>query len=397
MQINWRLLAAAVQAIGFIIVIFHTDSAPAASQCFIWTEDISEKRGARLKGLLTEKSFAALEDELQARQLKIESGVESDEPLRMDYEAAFQSDANIEPLLTEWIRLYPRSYPARLARARHYVASGYAKRGAKFSSETSEEQRAAMRQEFQKAVVDLNDALQLTKQPTLAYTQLIMVGRASAENNVANLVKYANDNFPKSLATKVAASFALSPKWGGSMEHLDWLITSAEGANMAANQIATLKYRVELAKADHYNVVTKQMARAAVHYLRAAELCENYAAWDGAIRTSYDIEDWTTLIAAADNLLKLYPSHARTFARRGWAYEQTDRMARAIKDYEIAATLGDSWTQNKLGWLLWQGTEVKRDVIKARQLFKRAAAQGNETAQANLVALDAEASANRRK
>jgi TPR repeat protein len=349
-----------------------------------------KERGSHLKGLLKEKHYAALEDELQSRQLQIQRGEVSDELLRLDFESAFDSDPAIEPLLTEWISSYPHSYVARTARAFHYVAAAYSKRGTEFVSATSEEQFNAMEQQFKKASLDLNKALLLSEKPTLAYAEQISLARASCNyGTVAQVLRAANKKCPKSLAIKVAGAFALNPKWGGSFEELDQLVAFAEAAGMDVKEIAVLKYRIEIEKGNYFEVVTKQKSRAATHYRSAGELCEAYLPWENAIRTSYSIDDWANVIVAADRLLKLNPKNSDTIQRRGWAYENTKQMALAVKDYKTAAEMGNPWAQNKLGWILWQGTDLPKDVARAKKLFEQAAAQGNKNAQANLKALNA--------
>ena len=351
-----------------------------------------KERGARLKGLLTKKLYAALDDELQARQSKIERGEGSDELLRLDFDAAFDSDPAIEPLLSEWIRVSPRSYPARLARAYHYVNFGYSKRGSGFSDKTSEEQFEAMAQQFGKARADLNEAVRLSDKPTVAYAKEFFIARSHgpAGGTVSEILADANRKFPKSLAIKVAAASALNPKWGGSLDDLDRLFSYAQKAQMSADDLAVLRYRIELEKGDYYEVVTRQMANAAMHYQLAGEVCESANAWSNAVRVSYGIEDWANVIVAANRLVKLDPTDGAAFQRRGWGYEKTKRMDQAVKDYEIAAGIGVPWAQNKLGWILWQGVDAPKDVAGARKLFELAAASGDKNAPTNLRALNAE-------
>jgi tetratricopeptide (TPR) repeat protein len=364
----------------------------AAEKCdLLIPSDQFQARGARFKKLLKEKMYAALEDEMQSRQLRIENGGYSDELLRLDIHAAFDSDPAIEPLLGEWIRTYPKSFVARMARARHFVSSGYDKRGSAFANKTSQEQLTAMRLQFEKAAVDLGEALKLSKTPTLVYAERIFVARAiGGEGVVAYLVEDGNRQFPQSLAIKVAAAFALNPKWGGSLEELDQLAASAQGTRMDSGAVRVVKYRVEMEKANYYEIVTKQKARAAEHYRMAGSHCEFGEPWRNAMRMTYDIEDWSGLVTAANRMLELHPTDSGSLQRRGWAYEKLDRMKDAIKDYEAAAALGGSWAQNKLGWMLWQGKGMVKDLPRARRLLEQAAEQGDKNARANLNGLNAE-------
>jgi len=379
--------------LSFVLVhVALPEAAIGAPKCdSLLTKAQVKERGARLKGLLAKKLYAALDDELQTRQSKIERGEDSDELLRLDFDAAFDSDPAMEPLLSEWVSLRRRSYPAHVARAYHYVNSGYAKRGSGFSDNTSEEQFDAMKQQFGKARADLNEAARLSEKPTIANAKEFFVARSRAYDagTASEILAEANKKFPTSLAIKVAATSALNPKWGGSFDELDRLFSFAQTARMSADDLAVLKYRIELEKGDYYEVVTRQMANAATHYRLAGEACESANAWVNAMRVSYAIEDWANVIVAASRSLNLDPTDGYSFQRRGWAYEKTKRMDQAVKDYETAAGIGIPWAQNKLGWILWQGTDAPKDLARARKLFELAAASGDSNAPVNLKALNA--------
>jgi len=90
---------------------------PAVPKCddFLLIERQYEARGDHFRSLLNAHRYAALQDELGARQARIEAGQESDETLRLDLTASFNRDPAQEPLLSEWIRAYPNSYVAHLA------------------------------------------------------------------------------------------------------------------------------------------------------------------------------------------------------------------------------------------------------------------------------------------
>ena len=387
-----RVTLACFELIVLFCSVVYAQNAIAEDRCDLLLSDSQLKEnGSHIKELLKQKKYAALEDEFKTKQDMVERGEYSDELLRLDFDAAFDSDPEIEPLVSEWAREYPASYAALVARAFYYVSSGYAKRGHEFVNETSREQLAAMERQFGLAAADLKTAISMTKKPTVAYAETIFLARASSSHGSArSFFRRANRRFPKSLAIKVTAAYAFNPKWGGSFEELDQLVAAASEAKMKPNEIAVLKYRVEMEKANFFEVITKQKRRAAAHYRLAGNICEAYWPWENVTRTSYDLEDWPSVIAAAGHLIQLDPTNGYAFQRRGWAYEKTDRMAEAVKDYEVAAEIGMPWAQNKLGWMLWQGIDVPKDVRRAEELFIKAAAQGNENAPANLRDLMAE-------
>jgi TPR repeat protein len=74
---------------------------------------------------------------------------------------------------------------------------------------------------------------------------------------------------------------------------------------------------------------------------------------------------------------------------RAWLYEsQLKDDVKAIKDYQVAADLGNAYAQNRVGWWHLTGKGVAKDLNRASQWFKLAAAQGNDNAIANLKYID---------
>jgi tetratricopeptide (TPR) repeat protein len=351
----------------------------------------SKDRVSHLQSLINDKAYSALEDELGARLLRIDNGTESDVTLWNDMIATFTGSPAMEPLLTGWVAAYPKSYLARMARARHFYALGFQKRGSAFADKTTEEQFNAMRQEFIKSTADLQAAVALNNKPTLAYAQSIAVAASISEHElVAKLIQEAETKFPKSLAIRSVAAAYSHPKWGGSLEELDQIASSAAAAGMGAADLRFVNYRVEMEKGNYYEVVTKQNGRAVEHYRSAGNICESENPWRYSIRLSRQIEDWPVLLETSNRLLEIVPSDTSGLENRGWALEKSNRIKDAMPDYVAAAELGSSWALNKAGWLYWRGESVTKDVPRARRYFEQAAAKGNQTAIANLAGLNAE-------
>lgn len=202
----------------FFVATLYPQHAPAVEKCnSMLSPSELNAHGTRLKQLLKGKAYAALEDEFQNRQLQVVNGKLSDQLLRADIDVAFDADPAQEPLLSEWVHSYPRSFFARIARAEHYISTGYQKRGSEFASKTTEEQFLAMRQLFEKANDDLEYALNLSKTSALVYVYKISITGAGGDHAaMANLIQDAQSRFPKSLAIRLMAANYLNPKWGGS-------------------------------------------------------------------------------------------------------------------------------------------------------------------------------------
>jgi TPR repeat protein len=71
----------------------------------------------------------------------------------------------------------------------------------------------------------------------------------------------------------------------------------------------------------------------------------------------------------------------------GRAHEADRNYVEARRNYEKASSLGDLYAMTNLGWLSVYGLDGPADVEKGRQLFEKAALQGNHSAQASLAFL----------
>jgi tetratricopeptide (TPR) repeat protein len=128
----------------------------------------------------------------------------------------------MEPRLTEWVRLRPRSVPALLARANYYRASGWHERGTGYARETSAEQFARMRSFFERSITDLTKAHRLDSTSIVAYRQMIDIATSDGDRRSSTeLVRQALKLQPYSFVLRAAHMYSLLPRWGGSYEAME--------------------------------------------------------------------------------------------------------------------------------------------------------------------------------
>jgi tetratricopeptide (TPR) repeat protein len=339
----------------------------------------------RIRQLLKEKKFGAVEDELGDKLKRYERGAYSDLALYTTIYEAMDKQPALEPILAQWVNEQPRSSMARLLRAAYHVSAGYAKRGGERANKTSLEQFAAMRAEFDKALSELEVSLRLRPNSALPRALLIEIARSTVgPDAVRALLLDAERLDPSNQAARQAAVFALEPRWGGSLEDLDAMALRWSIAPISAPRLRFLQYRVELQKGSHFYVFAKEKSKALVHYRRAARICTSADALWRASHAAYDLEDWDASLEVLDELLRLSPDRGTAWERRGWAKEKLGRTGEAIRDYEKAAAMGEAWSQAKFGSLLMTGAGVPKDLDRARQLLEAAAAKGDSTARHHL-------------
>ncbi len=340
---------------------------------------------ARLRFLLKEKNFAALEDELNEKLTRYEQGQYSDLSLFRDMKSAVEKDVSLEPLLAQWVAAKPKSYFARVMKGLQHSYTAFEKRGSNFADKTSVEQMSAMRNEFDKALVEYKAALEIKPKFAIAMAGIMSPARAlgGAEATTDVMTRSERED-SQNLSARNEAIFSLAPKWGGSFEALDAIVVRANQAKLSEASLRYLRYRVESEKANHFEVVTKEKNKSIQAWRRAAAHCTAVEIpWSNISRLATDIEDWATVQETANRAIAVSNSPT-AIQRRGWASEKLGQMPDAIKDYQAAADLGEPWSQARLGYFYMLGQHVPKDVLKARALLESAIAKGNAHARQSL-------------
>jgi tetratricopeptide (TPR) repeat protein len=342
----------------------------------------------RLRQLLRKKEFVAVQDEFDDRLRRYEKGEFNDLNLYNIAKDSVRNEPGLDPIFSEWTKLNPGSFAAHFLSAVYHVEAGYTKRGSELADKTSMEQFQAMEAEFKAGMADLKSAKELRPKLGLVHAPAIKIARSIAGPEASRaMLAEAETVDPRNVSARYAAIAALDVRWGGSLEDLDGIVERAAKSPVPVPSQRYLKYLVEETKADHFRYITKEKTRAMAHYLQAARVCASPNALWSASTMAFDLQNWQAVINTVNDYLALQPRGV-AWERRGWAQEQLGHMDLALPDYEKAASSGQAWAQNKLGYLYMTGKGVPKDIARARQFFELAAAKGNVNAKANLDLLN---------
>lgn len=362
---------------------FAADDAHVCNDFYARDETASVRK--KMLELLREKNYPGLKDALDDRLARFAKGELSDLVLSQTLSFADRAEPDLEPLLDEFLRVGNSDFNAHMARGRYHLSVGYKMRGKEFSSKTSDEQIKRMSIAMRKAAKDFEASAKLDPGSILPLVSRIdIAANMESIDQVLVTVARADKLSPNNLAVRINAAQFLDGRYGGDFANLDKLINGAKSAGISVKNLRVLQYVVELHKGRYLHHIEKRLAEAAKYYDVAARTCSGAAVWNELMVLHQDREDWPALEKAANGLLKLRPTDAWGMSRRGWALEKQGRLSEALLDYEAAANGGQSWAQNKLGWLYLRGEGVSMDKARARKLFGLASAQGNQTAIANL-------------
>ena len=145
------------------------------------------------------------------------------------FSAFNNSDPELKNTFEQWIKTYPESFSAYLAKAYYYHSVGFHSRGYKFISDTSQKKIDSMHDNFKIAINSALKSLELNNKNIPAYALLISIQmHLGNESYLTELYNNALKIEPASYIVRYRYLFALQPKWGGSFEKITQVIEDAK-------------------------------------------------------------------------------------------------------------------------------------------------------------------------
>lgn len=136
-------------------------------------------------------------------------------------DAFLSSEPQLEEALDAWVKATPASFAPYLARGTHRVSVGYARRGARWASDTAPEHFEAMEVALDQAVADLDQALALRPHLVAALRRKIVALRATGDKpGIDQAMESALAFCPSCFQVRVTYMYSLNPRWGGSYEKM---------------------------------------------------------------------------------------------------------------------------------------------------------------------------------
>jgi tetratricopeptide (TPR) repeat protein len=167
---------------------------------------------------MVERAFSTL-------QSNFEQGRATEFDLLDAYKVFYQREDSYSPQLDRWIKAYPKSSSAYLARGVYYRKLGEFRRGGQYISQVPPEDVKYMEQMHVLATRDLETSLLINPKSYLAVLHLLNIaqfeGDAAAATRYLNL---GNKIFSSNFLIRARYLIQLTPKWGGSYNEMDRFI-----------------------------------------------------------------------------------------------------------------------------------------------------------------------------
>ena len=311
---------------------------------------------AQLIQELRDRKFQDLDTQLNSYQKAFEGDVLQELNLAIAFDSFSFTDPALRPLLDEWVKSEPNSYPAHLARAQHLLALGWQARGQRFSDKTSDQQFAEMKSLHDGCVSDAVAAIKLNPKSSIAYGLIIDVGRGEGNSDEMNKAYVAGmRNVPLSLSIRLSVMDALEPRWGGSYDAMQKFAADAQKYAAQNPRLVCLKGEVdtELAAAAWGAGDSKKTIRL---YNQALDDGGDYSAFYLYRGNTYArLNRYDDALQDLDRANRLRPQNPNVLYSLGWVYYGLTRPKDAlaiIQQYRQIAQpdpylLGvERWAQN---------------------------------------------------
>ena len=191
---------------------------------------------------LQENHVSVVQNEFSTLQKEFEKGEATEYDLLDAYKAFYQRDDIYRPELNNWIKSYPNSSSAYLARGVYYRKLGEFRRGTNYISQVPSENIAYMEKMFTLAKQDLEMSLRLDPRSYLAALHLLNIAQFEGDDRAAEkYLALGNAAFPSNFILRARYLIHLTPKWGGSYKDMKNFINKCQDQGLSQDKINMLK------------------------------------------------------------------------------------------------------------------------------------------------------------
>jgi tetratricopeptide (TPR) repeat protein len=350
----WAILGVAVLLL-FAVKIANRPPSSVRGPLKILTPPFTANKSELIEELRARK-FQVLDTQLNSYQQTFEKNALEEGNLSIAFDAFGSTDSSLGPILDEWVKGEPASYPAHLARAKYLLALGWQARGSRDADKTSEQQLSEMQALFVESVKEAIAAIKLDPKASIAYALIIDAAKSVSDYKTMNDAYGASlKNVPLSLSTRVSTILALRPRWGGSYDAMKRFADEAQKYAVQNPRLESLKGFADVDRGDiawnagnlkgavgYYNNALEEGGDFALAYAERGGVYDAFHRYDDAL------ED----LSRAN---RLRPQEIRTLSALAYVYAHLNRpkdTLAVIQEYQQFAVLPSDlvslgqWAQN---------------------------------------------------
>lgn len=205
---------------------------------------INQSLNAQTSGPLEQlrsNNIAQVEAEYSALQKKFETGAASEYDLLDAYKAFYQRDDQYRAEFENWIRKYPTSPYAYLARGVYYRKLGEFARGTSYISQVPQVNITYMEKMHLLAKEDLSTSLRLNPRSYITILHLLNIAQFEGDDRAADkYLALGNAALPSNFLLRARYLIKLAPKWGGSHNKMEKFIEECRSQGLSQDKLNML-------------------------------------------------------------------------------------------------------------------------------------------------------------
>lgn len=333
-------------SVGFPAAAQPVQEAPAATPV---REGSPEARNAAAKTpgptdrlalltLLRQGAFDRLDVRLKQFHAAYEAGRLSDRTIFKAYATFESADPKLAPLLDAWVKKWPESYTARMARGIYYQHLGTLSRGLRWAEDTPKQRVAAMKTHYGRAKADFRAALKANPTLGVAHAALVVMAMIEGKRPEADrIVRAGRDADPRSFTIRHREILTHLPWWRGEsywgqlMRGYDRLVYALRAAPEQAELRPAAREVIAAATRDAKANPGLAPLKGGGDYIIAATLSRHgyRPKADRYFNRALKFGDyWWYLLAKGENQFKMkrYRAAVKTFTRALKAWPQAPRL-----------------------------------------------------------------------
>lgn len=336
---------------------------------------ISIAERQQLRELRKSQQFTALNERLTTIQSEFEADPVYEIRVMEAFNLFTDTDPALQSVFDAWVAATPEHFAPYLARGKYYAAIGWKKRGNKYARNTSTEQFAGMRSYFDRALDDLDAALQRNPDLLPAYQAMIGIKKAHGSKRALNaVIDRAQQRFPATYQIYKTILKAKLPRWGGSYREMTRYAHLAN-EHVGRNTQMPFLYGKPYMDLAWYANRKKKYPEAIRHYNQALSYGEyaNLLELRGKVYERMGEQD--KALADYDRALELSPRDTTVLRKRATFYFNKGDYTAALADIQTAEAAVSPRNKYILRWYRWAIKQL---------LSKEAPAANNYILHANL-------------
>lgn len=345
--------------------------------------------------LLRAGRFAELDARMSAVQADWRHGRIDDLALLAAFRPFGDDDPALAASYDAWVKVFPKSYVARLAQGEYDVHVGRGARGGKLGIDTPSSSFQAMDAANTRATQALRASLALDERPLLSYSLLIDMTRHHGDEDYARSLLAAGLKLdPHGYILRLRYMTTLETRWGGSAREMQSFLAECRAAGLDDAKLKTLEAMVERDRgwvADN----ASDPEGALQHDLAAVALAGDgryldkptYSAlFDTAGYEEERLKRMDRAAALFERSIAVLPDSGFAWRHLAYCQSKLGLATESAQAFHRGADLGDAYAQDEWGKLLWFGiAPVKLDRAAAIPWFEKSAATGLPDAVNNLA------------